>query len=108
MCVFHYTLMLACLSFFIFQICCISTIIISRANSRALPLLMIVGSSVILRQTHILKLADPFRETLMHSRGVLLYKIVYIIELKCTILSIFLIRIMPYCRIVVRPFHLAR
>jgi hypothetical protein len=33
--------------------------------------------------------ADPFRETLMHSRGVVLYKIVYIIELKCTILSIF-------------------
>jgi hypothetical protein len=34
--------------------------------------------------------ADPFREMLMHSCGVVLYKIVYIIELKCTILLIFL------------------
>jgi hypothetical protein len=78
--------MLACLSFFILQIGCISTTIISWANSRALPLLMIVGSSVILRQAHILKLANPMRETFMHSRGVILYKIVYIIGLlKCTI-----------------------
>jgi hypothetical protein len=50
---------------------------------------MIVGSRVIGIQTHILKLAVPFRETLMHSRGEVLYNIVYIIELKCTILSIF-------------------
>jgi hypothetical protein len=33
--------------------------------------------------------ADPFREMLMHSRGVILYKIVYIIALKCTIFTIF-------------------
>jgi hypothetical protein len=33
--------------------------------------------------------ADPFRETLMHSRGVVLYKIVYIIGLECTIFTIF-------------------
>jgi hypothetical protein len=79
----------ACLSFFILQITCISTTIISRVNLRVLALLMIAGSPVIILQTHILKLAVPFRETLMHLRGVILYKIVYIIELKCTILSIF-------------------
>jgi hypothetical protein len=33
---------------------------------------------VIMRQTHILKHAVPFRESLMHSRVVVLYKIVYI------------------------------
>jgi hypothetical protein len=52
-------------------------------------MIVVVGSHVILLQTHILKLADPFRETLMHSRGVILYKIVYIIGLKCTIFTIF-------------------
>jgi hypothetical protein len=53
-----------CLSFLILQITWISTAIISRVNSRVLPLLMIVGSRVILgSQTHILKLAVPFRET---------------------------------------------
>jgi hypothetical protein len=40
-------------------------------------------------QTRILKLAVPFRDTLMHLRGVILYKIVYIIGLKCTIFTIF-------------------
>jgi hypothetical protein len=44
---------------------------------------------VIIMRTHILKLAVPFREKLMHSRGVVLYKIVYIIGLKCTIFTIF-------------------
>jgi hypothetical protein len=68
---------------------CGSSTIISRANSRVLPLLIIVGSHAIMKQTHILKLADPFRETLMHSRGVKLYKIVYIIGWKCTKFTIF-------------------
>ncbi len=50
---------------FILQLGCFSTTIISRVNSRVLTLLMIiiVGSRVILEQTHILKLAVPFRET---------------------------------------------
>jgi hypothetical protein len=62
--------------------CWISTAIILWVNSRVLPLLMIAGSHVIMKQTHILKHAVPFRATLMHSRGVVLYKIVYIIGLK--------------------------
>jgi hypothetical protein len=37
--------------------------IISRVNSRVPPLLMSVGSREIVMRTHILKLADPFRET---------------------------------------------
>jgi hypothetical protein len=61
----------ACLSFFIKQLGWISTAIISRVNSRVLPLLMNVGSCVIILQTHLLKLAVPFRKTLMHSRGVI-------------------------------------
>jgi hypothetical protein len=89
MCVFHCTLMLACLSFFILQLSWISTTIISRVNSRVLPLLKIVGSLVTFSQTHIHKLVVPFREALMHSRGVILYKIVYINGLKCTIFTIF-------------------
>jgi hypothetical protein len=76
----------ACLSFFILQISCISTTIISLANSRVLPLLMIVESPVM---TTTMIHADPFRETLMHSRGVILYKIVYIIGLEYTIFTIF-------------------
>jgi hypothetical protein len=79
----------ACFVILILQMGCISTTIISRVNSRALPLLVIVGSCVIGLQTHILKLADPFRESLMHSRGVILYKIVYIIGLKCTEFTLF-------------------
>jgi hypothetical protein len=50
---------------------------------------MNVGSHVIIMMTHILKLADPFRESLMHSRAVVLYKIVYIIGLKCTEFTLF-------------------
>ncbi len=79
----------ACLSFFILQLRCFSTTIISWVNSRVLPLLMNVGSRVLMIYTHILKLAVPFRETLMHSRGVVLYKIVYIIGLKSTIFTLF-------------------
>jgi hypothetical protein len=79
----------ACLSFFIRQITCISTTIISRVNSRVLALLLIVTFPVMLKQTHILKLAVPFREILMHSRGVILYKVVYIIGLKCTMFALF-------------------
>jgi hypothetical protein len=65
---------------------CLSTTIISRVNSRVLALLMNVTFPVM---TTTMIHADPFRETLMHSRGVVLYKIVYIIELKCTIFTIF-------------------
>ncbi len=86
-----------CLSLFILQLGCISTTIISRVNSRVLTLLMIVGSRVIMKQTHILKHAVPFRETWMHSRGVILYKIVYIIGLKCTIFTLFYFKL---CHIV--------
>jgi hypothetical protein len=62
-----------------------STTIISLVNSRVLPLLMIVESPAV--ATH--KLADPFKETSMHSCGVVLYKIVYINGLKCTIFTLF-------------------
>jgi hypothetical protein len=88
-CVVHCTLMLAC-NFFILQLGCISTTIISRANSRVLPLFMIVESPVAMTTTMIH--ADPFRETLMHSRGVVLYKIVYIIGLECTIFTLFFLK----------------
>jgi hypothetical protein len=87
--VFFIVLSCLLLLFFILQIRWISPGIISLVNSRVLPLFMFVGSCVIILQTHLLKLAVPFRETLMHSCGVILYKIVYITELKCTILTIF-------------------
>jgi hypothetical protein len=46
---------------------------------------MIVESPAIV----IRKLAVPFKEILMHSCGVVLYMIDYIIGLKCTIFTIF-------------------
>ncbi len=52
----------ACLSFFILQIGCLSTTIISLANSRVLPLLIIVTFPALMR----LKLAISFKETSMH------------------------------------------
>jgi hypothetical protein len=67
---------------------CISRAIISRVNSRVLPVPLLMNVTFPVMPTTMIH-ADPFRETLMHSRGVVLYKIVYIIELKCTILTIF-------------------
>ncbi len=52
---------------------CISTTIISRANSRVLPLLIIVTFPASMR----LKLAVPFKETSMHSCEAVFYMIVY-------------------------------
>jgi hypothetical protein len=46
---------------------------------------MSVGSPVM---TPTMIHAVPFREMLMHSRGVILYKIVYIIRLKCTLFTL--------------------
>jgi hypothetical protein len=46
---------------------------------------MIVESPAV--ATH--KLADPFKETSMNSCGIVLYRIVYIIGLECTIFTIF-------------------
>jgi hypothetical protein len=77
--------LLACLSFFILQLGWLSTTIISRVNSRVLTLFLLVESPLMTGRT---MLADPFREILMHSRGVV-YMIVYINGLKCTIFTIF-------------------
>jgi hypothetical protein len=75
----------ASLSFFILQLGCCSTTIISRVNSRVLPLLMIVKSPVM--TTAIIR-ADPFNK-LMHSREAVVYRIVYINGLKCTLFTLF-------------------
>jgi hypothetical protein len=84
-CVFF--IVLSCLLvIFIQKIGWKSTTIISRANSHVLPLLTLVTFPVM---TTTMIHADPFKETLMHSRGVNLYKIVYIIGLKCTLFTLF-------------------
>jgi hypothetical protein len=89
--VFHCTH--ACLSFFILQITCISTTIISRATSHVLTLQIFVKSPV---TTSPIIHAVPFND-LMYSRGVILYRIVYTIGLKCTIFSLFYFKL---CHIV--------
>jgi hypothetical protein len=78
----------ACLSFFILQMRCISSTIVSRVNLRVLPVPLLMNVPFPVMTTTMIH-ADPFRETLMHSRGVILYKIVYIIGLKCTIVTLF-------------------
>jgi hypothetical protein len=68
-CVFF--IVLSCLLvIFILQLTWFSTTIISRVNSRVLPLLVIVGSHVMILQTHILKLAVLFRETFTWSNTI--------------------------------------
>jgi hypothetical protein len=67
---------------------CISRAIVSRVNLRVLPVPLLMNVTFPVMTTTMIH-AVSFRETLMYSRGVILYKIVYIIELKCTIFSIF-------------------
>jgi hypothetical protein len=78
----------ACLSFFILQIRWLFRAIISRVNLRVLPVPLLMNVTFPVMTTTMIH-ADPFKETLMHSRGVVLYKIVYIIGLKCTLFTLF-------------------
>jgi hypothetical protein len=92
--------MLAC-HFSILEIRCGSTTIISRVNSRVLPLLLLVTFPALVAV--LMKLADPFNE-LTHSCEAVVYMIVvYISGLKCTIFqySILNYAILSNCRMMI-------